>query len=117
MCENSMRENREIPTTPSTDGGEGRSAKARSHTADMHGVGKSDESTVSAKPANKGTCDGPGGVGGEKTIGRGKGNLVRDIPNTESGEAGTLRALMSPGLMRLLEASAFIRQTPKVGAV
>ncbi len=116
MRGNSMRENREIPTTPSTGDGEGRSAKAGSRTADMHGVGKSDESTVSAKPANKGTCDGPGGVGGEKTIDRGKGTLVRDMPNTESGAAGTLRAADVAGT-KAPTRSAFLRQTPKVGAV
>ena len=80
-----MYENREIPTTPSTGGGEGRSVKANSRTTDMHGVGKSDERVVPMKPANKGACDGPGGVGGGKAIGRGKCTPRGDGPNAESG--------------------------------
>lgn len=93
-----MPENRDIPTTPSTGGGEGRSAKARSRTADMHGVGKSDERVVPGKPANKGTCDGPGGTGGGKAQDRGKCTSRGDGPNAESGS-------LSPGLERIREAA------------
>ena len=98
MCESSMRENREIPTTPSTDGGEGRSAKARSRTADVYGVGKSDDCTVPAKRANKGICDGPGGVRGGKTIDQGECTSHGDGPNAVS-------ECLSPGLKRIREAA------------
>jgi RNA-directed DNA polymerase len=52
-CANSMRENRETPTTPSTVGGEGRPEKAMRQTSGMHVVGESDGPIVPTKQANK----------------------------------------------------------------
>lgn len=100
-----MHENREIPSPPANHGNAGRSAKARSRTADTHGEGKSDDCVVPLIPANKGACDGPGGVGGGKVVDRGEDAIERDIPDAEPGASGTLRSPMSPGLARLREAA------------
>ena len=53
MCGNSMRENRETRATPSSDGDEGRSGKAKGRMPDMHVAGESDGLIVPAKRANK----------------------------------------------------------------
>ena len=53
MHENSMRENRESPETPTPDGGAGRSEKAESHKTGRHVSGKSDDLVVPTKRANK----------------------------------------------------------------
>jgi RNA-directed DNA polymerase len=50
---NFMCGNRETPEAPSTDGVEGRSAKATGRTADMHATGESDDSIVPENRANK----------------------------------------------------------------
>ena len=42
MRGSSMRENREILATPSSDGGEGRSEKAKYHTVESHQMIRSD---------------------------------------------------------------------------
>jgi group II intron reverse transcriptase/maturase len=53
MCENSRRENREIPqVSPQTNGGE-RSVKANGRTPDMYACGKSDVPIVPSIGANK----------------------------------------------------------------
>lgn len=51
--ENSMRENRETPTTPSTVGGEGRPEKAIRQASGVHVAGESDDPIVPTKQANK----------------------------------------------------------------
>lgn len=56
---NSLRENREVPGTPSEDGALGRSGKVICRTPDMHGPGKSDGRVVPAKRSNKGRGDLP----------------------------------------------------------
>jgi RNA-directed DNA polymerase len=48
-----MRENREIPESPTADGAMGRIGKARGLTPMMHDSGKSDGPVVPAKPSNK----------------------------------------------------------------
>jgi hypothetical protein len=53
MWGNSMRENRETQQTPTLDGSEGRSKKAKSHKFDMHVCGESDGLIVPTKRANK----------------------------------------------------------------
>lgn len=53
-CGNFMRENREIPRPPPSDGLGGRAEKAKSRTPAMYGCGKSDNSIVPTKPPNKG---------------------------------------------------------------
>lgn len=53
MRENSMRENREVPETPTPDGGVGRSGKVDDREPDMHVSGKSDKLVVPTKRANK----------------------------------------------------------------
>jgi hypothetical protein len=53
MWGNSMRENREILQTPTMDGSEGRSKKAKSRNVDMHVCGESDGFIVPTKRANK----------------------------------------------------------------
>ena len=103
MCENSMRENREIPEAPS-QGGEGRLVKACGRTTGMYATGKSDGRIVPAKRANKTICDGRGGVGGGKASGRGEVTSAWDMSNAESSATGTLQSLMSPALERLREA-------------
>jgi len=50
---NSMRENREIPCLPFEGGTKGRAGKVNDRTPAMHGQGKSDNSTVPAKPPNE----------------------------------------------------------------
>ncbi len=82
MRGNSMRENRETPATPSTDGGEGRSEKANCRTSDAHVAGESDGPIVPAKRANK-----AGTPGAESVEERGspKGNTwTADSPRTQS---------------------------------
>jgi hypothetical protein len=53
MWGSSMRENREALQTPTLDGSEGRSKKAKSRNFDMHVCGESDGLIVPAKRANK----------------------------------------------------------------
>src|SRR5919106_6042444 len=53
MCGNSMRENRETLQTPTLDGSEGRSKKAKSRNVDVHVCGESDGLIVPTKRANK----------------------------------------------------------------
>ncbi|ACV68358.1 RNA-directed DNA polymerase (Reverse transcriptase) [Desulfohalobium retbaense DSM 5692] len=53
-CGNSLRGNREVPGTPSPDGGDGRSGKAGGQKPDKHVSGKSDGCIVPGKPLNKG---------------------------------------------------------------
>src|ERR687896_2036189 len=53
MWGNSMRENREALQTPTLDGSEGRSKKAKGRTVDMHVCGESDGLIVPTKRANK----------------------------------------------------------------
>src|SRR6266568_4705161 len=53
MRANSMRENRETPTTPSTVGGEGRPEKAFCQASGVYVVGESDDPIVPTKQANK----------------------------------------------------------------
>src|SRR6516165_3557148 len=50
----SLRENRETPGTPLTEGGEGRREKAIGQASRMHVPGESDDSLVPTKQANKG---------------------------------------------------------------
>ena len=88
MCENSMRENREIPEAPS-QGGEGRLVKACGRTTGMYATGKSDGRIVPAKRANKTICDGRGGVGGGKACGQGEVTSAWDMSNAESSATGT----------------------------
>ncbi len=53
MREHSMRENRETPSTPSADGGEGRREKAFCQASRVHVLGESDDLIVPTKRANK----------------------------------------------------------------
>ncbi len=53
MWGNSMRENRETLQTPTLDGSEGRSKKAKGRNFDVHVCGESDGLIVPAKRANK----------------------------------------------------------------
>ena len=53
MCGNSMRENRETLQTPTLDGSEGRSKKAKSRNVDMYVCWESDGLIVPTKRANK----------------------------------------------------------------
>src|SRR5258708_18270593 len=48
-----MRENREIPESPTADGAAGRIGKAGGRTPMTHGSGKSDRPVVPTKPSNK----------------------------------------------------------------
>ena len=52
-CGNSMRENRETPRTPASDGPAGRPEKAKGRTSGVYVSGESDDSIVPAKRANK----------------------------------------------------------------
>lgn len=52
-CGNSLRGNREVPETPSSGVGDGRSGKAISHTPGEHVSGKSDGCIVPGNPSNK----------------------------------------------------------------
>ena len=52
-CENSMRENREIPCLPLGNDPEGRVGKVEDHNPAMHGHGKSDSPILPMKPPNK----------------------------------------------------------------
>lgn len=52
-CGNSMRENRETPKAPTTDGVAGRPEKVNSQTSGMHVSGESDDPIVPTKRANK----------------------------------------------------------------
>jgi RNA-directed DNA polymerase len=93
-CGNSMRGNREIPQTPSPDGGDGRFEKAKSHTPDTHVCGKSDDCIVPGKPSNKGRNDLPAETVKERRST--KGNTVQAAtPRTQS------RKGVSPGLQRV----------------
>jgi len=97
-CGNSMYGNREIPGTPSPDGGDGRSGRAGSHKPDVHVPGKSDSPVVPGKPPNKGRED----LSAEVVEGRRptKGNAA---------QTATLRTLSrtcgSPGLQRVRKAA------------
>ena len=51
-CGTSLRENREIPMSPTADGAAGRVGKAMRHTPAMHDTGKSDRPVVPTKPPN-----------------------------------------------------------------
>ncbi len=77
-----MRENREIPGTPATGGGAGRSEKAASPTSDMHVSGESDDPIVPTKRANNAGQP----AAAESAEGRGstKGNVlaVGRVPDT-----------------------------------
>ena len=53
MRGNSMRENRETPATPVSDGDAGRSGKAQAPKPDMYGAGESHALIVARKRANK----------------------------------------------------------------
>jgi RNA-directed DNA polymerase len=53
MCGTSLRENREIPSSPVADGATGRSGKAFGQTPEMHGGGKSDRFVLPTKSPNK----------------------------------------------------------------
>ena len=52
-CGTFLRENREIPTSPTTDGVVGRTGKAHGRTPVMYDVGKSDRPVLSTKSPNK----------------------------------------------------------------
>lgn len=52
-CENSMRENREIPCPPLENDSGGRAGKVEDHNPAMHGQGKSDSPILPTKPPNK----------------------------------------------------------------
>jgi RNA-directed DNA polymerase len=57
MCGTFLRENREIPLTPETDGAAGRFGKVISQTLKMHVNGKSDGSVIPTKQPNN--AEGP----------------------------------------------------------
>ena len=52
-CATFLRENREIPTSPTADGEVGRTGKAHGRTPVMNNVGKSDRPILPAKTPNK----------------------------------------------------------------
>jgi hypothetical protein len=78
----SLRENRETPGTPLTEGGEGRREKAIGQASRMHVPGESDDSLVPTKQANKGGQPAPAeSVEGRESV---KGNVfaVGHAPDT-----------------------------------
>jgi len=80
-CGNSIHENREIPSSSSGDGTEGRVGKVVDRTPTMHGLGKSDRPIVPMKQPNK-----PDKHGAEAVEGRGlaKENTVQqNTPRTQ----------------------------------
>jgi retron-type reverse transcriptase len=93
-CGNSVHGNREIPRVPSSDGGDGRTGKAKSHAPVMHAGGKSDACIVPEKLPNKDR----GYLSAEVVEGRRaiKGNTVQPaMLRTQS------RKSVSPGLQRV----------------
>ena len=86
-----MRENREIPESPTADGAAGRIGKAKGRTPMMHGSGKSDRPVVPAKPSNNAEPS-----AAERVEGRGlaKGNMVeQNAPRTQRRALGAPSAL------------------------
>jgi hypothetical protein len=78
----SLRENRETPGTPLTDGGEGRREKAIGQASRMHVPGESDDSLVPTKQANKGGQPAPAeSVEGRESV-KGKVFAVGHAPDT-----------------------------------
>lgn len=102
MHGNSMRENREAQATPSSDGGEGRSGKARCRTPDMNVAGESDDPIVPAKRANKAGRPEKGQPAAESVEGRGstKGNAMQTAACRTQ-----CRGSVSNGLQRVREAA------------
>jgi hypothetical protein len=101
MWGNSMRENREALQTPTLDGSEGRSKKAKSRNFDMHVCGESDGLIVPAKRANK--ADAQDALAAESAEGRrpAKGNALQAyLRRTQS------RGCESQGLWRVRQARA-----------
>lgn len=94
MRGNSLHGNRETLETPPLKISEGRSAKARGQTADVHVSRESDDSIVPGKRANKagGTMPRMSPPAAESVEGRGstKGNAVRTLlaPDTAPGRRG-----------------------------
>jgi RNA-directed DNA polymerase len=87
MCGNSLRENRETQATPLSDGGRGRSEKARGQPSDMHVAGESDDSIVPAKRANKAERSAAESVEGREST---KGNTAQTlhVPDPVPGQRG-----------------------------
>jgi hypothetical protein len=99
-----MRENREALQTPTLDGSEGRSKKAKSRNVDMHVCGESDGLIVPAKRTNK--VDAQYALAAESAEGRrpAKGNAPRAyLCRTQS------RGCKSQGLWRVRQARAASR--------
>jgi RNA-directed DNA polymerase len=95
-----MRENREALQTPTLDGSEGRSKKAKSRNFDMHVCGESDGLIVPAKRANK--ADAQDALAAESAEGRrpAKGNALQAyLRRTQS------RGCESQGLWRVRQAA------------
>jgi len=81
-CGNSLRENREIPVSPTADGAAGRAGKANGRIPAMHDPGKSDRPVIPSKSPNK-----AGAPAAEVAEGRGlaKGNTdEQNAPRTQS---------------------------------
>jgi RNA-directed DNA polymerase len=102
MCGNSMRENRETQATPSSDGGGGRSGKAKRRTSDVHVAGESDGPIVPAKRANNADRPNAGRPAAESAEERGstKGNAKQTAAHRTQG-----RGSVSNGLQRVRAAA------------
>jgi hypothetical protein len=86
-----MRENREIPESPTADGAAGRIGKADGRTPMMHDSGRSDRPVVPTKPSNNADPS-----AAERVEGRGlaKGNTdEQNAPRTQRRTVGAPNAL------------------------
>jgi hypothetical protein len=103
-----MHENWETSGAPRPEMERGRSAKAQSHTADLHVLEESDRAVLSMSQTNK--EERSSAEPGEKRA-RAKENIVQsDTSPTQSGEVSV------PGIVRCAS-SSIARQCSKVGAV
>jgi RNA-directed DNA polymerase len=86
-----MRENREIPRSPTADGAVGRIGKAEGRTPMMHDSGKSDRPVVPAKPSNNAESSAAERV---EERGLAKGNTdEQNAPRTQRRDVGAPSAL------------------------
>jgi len=105
MCGNSMRENRETLQTPTLDGSEGRSKKAKGRNFDVHVCGESDGLIVPAKRANKADAYALGAESAEERRAT-KGNAPQAHSRRTQG-----RGCESQGLWRIRQAARRDRRT------
>src|SRR6266568_903038 len=105
MWGNSMRENRETLQTPTLDGSEGRSKKAKGRNFDVHVCGESDGLIVPAKRANKADAYALGAESAEERRAT-KGNAPQAHSRRTQG-----RGCESQGLWRIRQAARRDRRT------